>query len=128
MVFLLLPQYDETVIKQFIQITRRRSYKMKQILLNELYNDRLIEMSSFYHESDGTPVIRLDTHYMSCNEARNQIKAIIAKYPFEFKIYITHGYNNGIAIKTMIRNEAISKRITRIVSPRNPGQTIIEIS
>lgn len=80
------------------------------------------------HEEDGTPVIIIDLHYMTCREAKRAINNIIAMFKFDFKLKVIHGYNHGTAIRDMIRGELNNKRVTNMIYPHNQGQTILEIS
>ncbi len=79
------------------------------------------------HEEDGTPIVCVDLHQMSCKEARRALNNIIALYKFEFKLDVIHGYNHGTAIRDMIRGDFNNRRIKRMFFPHNQGRTVLEI-
>lgn len=79
-------------------------------------------------DENGTPVVRIDLHYMTVKEARRAINNIIAMYNFNFKLDVIHGYNHGTAIRDMIRSDLNNKRVSNMIYPHNQGETILEIA
>ena len=80
------------------------------------------------HDEDGTPVVQIDLHQMTCKEARKTLFNIIAMYRFEFKLDVIHGYNHGTAIRDMIRGDFDNQRVVGMIFPYNQGRTVLEIA
>ena len=68
----------------------------------------------------------IDLHGVIVLEAKKRLEVFIKECSKDVReIVVIHGYNNGTAIKDMIRNELKSKRIATINADTNPGKTRI---
>ena len=100
--------------------------QMMQRMTFLLYGDDLWRVK-ISHEDDGTPVIQIDLHQMTCKEARKTLTNVIAMYRFGFKLDVIHGYNHGTAIRDMIRTDFSNQRIKGMTFSTNQGRTVLEI-
>lgn len=79
------------------------------------------EMERF-HVEEG--LVMVDVHGMNCRQAKRFLKNVIALFNGKLIMEVIHGYNNGHAIKDMIRHDQISDRIIRTEPVDwNPGMT-----
>lgn len=81
--------------------------------------------------SDGNDItVSVDVHRMTCSEAKRFIRNIISLFAqCSFTLNVIHGYIHGTAIKEMIINDSISKRVEKVSSPAdNPGVSILVIA
>ena len=101
--------------------------QMMQKMTFIMYENNL-QRINIYHEEDGTPVIQIDLHQLTCREARKALNNILALYRFGFKLDIIHGYNHGTALRDMIRSDFNNKRIIGMIIPHNQGRTVLEIA
>ena len=58
--------------------------------------------------------LSVDVHKMSRIECMTFLKNLIALFRGSFSVTVIHGYNNGTAIRDMVRNEKISPKVTSI--------------
>ena len=77
---------------------------------------------------DGIFKITINVHKMTRQGAKRIIKNIIAVIREMFILLVIHGYNNGTAIKDMLRTDFLSMRIEKIEGEKyNQGRTKIEV-
>lgn len=67
------------------------------------------------HEGD-LPSVTVDVHGMGCLEAKTFLKNVIALLRGAFKLVVIHGFNNGTAIRDMVRREKLSSKVTAVHS------------
>lgn len=80
-------------------------------------------------DEDGKMQVEFDMHGMSKATAKRQLKNIIAINPSAFTLNAIHGYHYGTAIKDMIQDDELSKRVTdKQCLDYNPGRTMIIIA
>ncbi len=73
--------------------------------------------------------ITVDLHHLTVRKARRIVNNLIALSGDGGIITLIHGYNNGTAIKDMIRREIINSRIIdKEVRRNNPGITDIKLA
>ena len=90
---------------------------------------RYLSKAGVSYNVDGEIVIRVDLHGMSKNIAQKTLNNLIVLFRFPFVIQVVHGYNNGIAIKSMISHELNNSKIVEKRSlPENPGVTYLKIA
>jgi DNA-nicking Smr family endonuclease len=71
--------------------------------------------------------LTIDIHGMRVETARFRLESIIQSCNAEIiEIVVIHGYNNGQALKNMVR-ELQTSRIKQIRATYNAGQTIIDL-
>lgn len=81
-----------------------------------------------FKETDGALSVWYDAHEKTVPSARRDISNIAAMVSGRTKLNVIHGYNNGTAIKQMLRTSRISNRVLSVSSPAyNPGITQIEL-
>ncbi len=70
-------------------------------------------------------VIEIDVHGLNSFQAKTLIDSKIKKSKGAYRIRVIHGYNNGTALRDMIRNEygGNHKHVKRIEIGFNQGQT-----
>ena len=104
----------------------------KRIMMNleTIYKMDMVNRVSLKYLENGEISVTVDLHYLSCKEARQFVKNVVAMlYMIPFKLDVIHGYNGGTAIKDMLRTKEISPRIISISSPEyNPGESILEVA
>ncbi len=70
----------------------------------------------------------LDIHGMRVEPAKFQLETVIQNCNADInEIVIVHGYNNGQALKNMIRFDLALPRIKAIKESLNAGQTVIAL-
>ncbi len=73
------------------------------------------------------PIITLDLHNMTTDEARHMInKTLQSADSSTYRIRLIHGYNRGDALFRMIKDEYEyfgHKKVKRLDRGANPGQT-----
>jgi DNA-nicking Smr family endonuclease len=62
------------------------------------------------------PSVTVDVHGMGCLEAKTFLKNVIALFRGAFKLIVIHGFNNGTAIRDMVRREKLSSKVTAMHS------------
>ena len=74
-----------------------------------------------------TPFIKIDLHGLRQEEAIKVIdKALAAAGPATYQLQLTHGYNRGTSLRTMIRDwYQYDSKVKRILPGDNPGITIL---
>ena len=78
---------------------------------------------------DGEIEIRVDVHGMSVNCAQRTLNNLIVLFRFPFIIQVVHGYNRGVAIKSMINKDLNNTKIMEKRSlAENPGVTYLKIA
>ena len=93
-----------------------------------LHGEYLRRVATFENE-DGETVIRVDLHGMCKESAQKSLNNIIAIFRIPFVLDVIHGYNGGVVIKRMIREELNSSKIQCCSSPGwNPGETLMKIA
>ena len=71
----------------------------------------------------------VDVHGLTCRQAMQLLKNVIALMNGSLNIDVVHGYNRGHAIKEMLKNDFLSKRVIRTESVAwNPGMTKIVLA
>ena len=102
--------------------------KMKLEMI--LGTDDLKRISYYTDEETGLPVIRIDLHKLNAIQAKRAFHNILACCREKFILNVIHGYNNGIALKS-ITGELL-KKSDRFLEDRsqrnNPGVTIALIA
>lgn len=93
-----------------------------------LHGEYLSRVSTFKN-GDGETVIRVDLHGMCKETAQKSLNNIIAIFRMPFVLDVIHGYNGGVVIKKMIREELKSSKISGFTSPAwNPAETLMKIA
>ena len=93
-----------------------------------LHGEYLRRVSTFENEN-GETVIKVDLHGMCKESAQKSLNNIIAIFRIPFVLDVIHGYNGGVVIKRMIREELNSSKIKWCSSPGwNPGETLMKIA
>ena len=93
-----------------------------------LHGDNIHRVNVFRNEEDET-VIKVDLHGMCKESAQKSLNNIIAIFRIPFVLDVIHGYNGGVVIKRMIREELNSSKIKWCSSPGwNPGETLMKIA
>ena len=93
-----------------------------------LHGEYLSRVSTFKN-GEGETVIKVDLHGMCREAAQKSLNNIIAIIRFPFILDVVHGYNRGVAIKNMIREDLSSSKIQWCSSPGwNPGETLMKIA
>ena len=95
---------------------------MEQILTED-------ELSRIHFEITGTGTcVSVDVHRLTVAEAKRLIKNLIALIRGDFILEVIHGYLNGTAIKDMIHEETLSKKVVDKKCPfYNLGITYLKI-
>ncbi len=78
-----------------------------------LHGEYLNRVSTFRNE-DGETVIKVDLHGMCRESAQKSLNNIIAIIRIPFVLDVIHGYNGGVVIKKMIREDLRSSKNHRI--------------
>lgn len=100
--------------------------KMRERMRMVFTQDQLKRIS--LKDEDGRINMITDVHGMTCSEAMVFIRNLIALFRGSFKLTVIHGYNHGTAIRDMIRQETISKKVAGIHwTMRNDGITEFNI-
>ena len=72
--------------------------------------------------------ITVDVHGLKCTEARNLINNLINLIRGAFRLVVIHGYNHGMAIKTMLHNEFQNPKVYRKIGDHhNMGVTYLYV-
>ena len=74
------------------------------------------EISRIRMHAGDFPSVTVDVHGMGCLEAKAFLKNVIALFRNAFKLVVIHGYNNGTAIRDMVRREKLSSKVTAVHS------------
>ncbi|MEI6579818.1 MAG: Smr/MutS family protein [Eubacteriales bacterium] len=76
---------------------------------------------------DGNTLI-VDIHGMRVEPAKFQLETIIQNCNVDInEIVVIHGYNNGQALKNIVRDELQAPRIKQKRASLNAGQTVIAL-
>ncbi|MCR4851016.1 MAG: hypothetical protein K5870_07120 [Lachnospiraceae bacterium] len=93
-----------------------------------LHGEYLSRVTTFRNE-EGETVIKVDLHGMCRESAQKSLNNIIAIFRMPFILDVVHGYNGGVVIKKMIREDLKSSKISGFISPAwNPGETLMRIA
>lgn len=80
-------------------------------------------------DEDGRWIVSYDAHGQDVVHARRAVNNIISIIRCNMTLCIIHGYNNGTAIKEMLRKSNFGNRLSEIKSPvYNPGITWMQVA
>ena len=71
--------------------------------------------------------LTVDLHGMRANELKSRLETMIESNRIGDceKLILIHGFNNGTALRDIIRNDLSSSRIKSIQNGSNSGETVI---
>ena len=88
-----------------------------------------LKKAMIMQNEEGIMIMRVDLHGMTRGEAVKVIKGVLLLNREHFIFDLVHGYNRGIALKSMIMNDLSNSRIVRKWgNTYNPGETFLEIA
>ena len=108
----------------------RKAKEICSMIMTREQMARMREGHSCFDEDADADIV-VDLHRMNVKEAARYLKNLIAAVGRTlqgFVMTVIHGYNNGHALKDMLRTEHLSDRVKEISDVAgNPGRTRIVV-
>lgn len=90
-----------------------------------IFKEEELNRISFEGEN-GDEIIVVDVHGMKCSAAHRFVHNIITVIHAAFKLLVIHGYNNGTAIRDMLRSGLKETKVVSVTPDiDNDGRTMI---